>query len=83
MSDVVCYRVSENRLNRLRELSKATQRELYNKLDLLNTLYSIAFPDYSPEGHPLSSMPFTGNPDHDKQYSDALVKAVRGKFEEE
>ena len=49
MSDVVCYRVSENRLNRLREHAKATRRELYNKVDLLNKLYAIVFPDYVPE----------------------------------
>ena len=82
MSDVVFQRVSKNRLNRVRELSKTTQQELYNKLDLLNTIYGIVFPDYSPEGHPLSSMPFNGNAGHDKQYSDVLVKAIKRKFEE-
>lgn len=82
MSDVVFQRVPKSRLNRLRELSKTTQQELYNKLDLLNTVYSIVFPDYCPEGHPSSSMPFTGDPSHDKQYSDMLVKAIRSRFGE-
>lgn len=82
MSDVVCYRVSENRLNRLREHAKTTRRELYNKVDLLNKLYAIVFPDYVPEGTALCSMPFSGDPANDRQYADKLVDAVINKFKE-
>lgn len=82
MSDVAFQIVSKNRLNRLRELSKATQQELYNKLDLLNKLYAIVFPDYVPEGTPLCSMPFNGDPANDRQYTDKLVDAVINKFKE-
>lgn len=82
MSDVVCYRMSKERLDRLSKTYENVRNELYNKLDLLNKLYAIVFPDYVPEGTPLCSMPFSGDPANDRQYADKLVDAVINKFKE-
>jgi len=82
MSGVNYTCMSEERLNRLSKTYKKVRNELYNKLDLLNKLYAIVFPDYVPEGTPLCSMPFSGDPANDKQYADKLVDAVINKFKE-
>ena len=82
MSGVNYTCVSEERLNRLSKTYKKVRNELYNKLDLLNKLYAIVFPDYVPEGTPLCSMPFSGDPANDRQYADKLVDAVINKFKE-
>lgn len=82
MSGVNYTCMSEDRLNRLSKTYKKVRNELYNKLDLLNKLYAIVFPDYVPEGTPLCSMPFSGDPANDKQYADKLVDTVINKFKE-
>ena len=82
MLDVNFTCVSEKRLERLRQTNKNVRNELYNKLDLLNTLYGIVFPNYVPEGSPLCSMPFSGDPENDRQYAEKLVDAVKHKFKE-
>lgn len=66
-----------HKIERLHEFNDKVQAELNNKIDLLNTLYRIAFPDYVPEGKPRHSMPFTGDPVNDNKYEAKLVRKFK------
>lgn len=73
---------ANRRTSRLNEVDKRIRDEYYHKLDVLNEIYSIAFPEYKPEGNPLCSMPFVGDAKSDKVLERQLIRAIERKFKE-
>lgn len=82
MDGVKMLETANRRSERLKEFEKQLRDEYRHKLDVLNKIYSIVFPEYNPKGNPLCSMPFVGDPANDKSLEQQLIEEIKRKFEE-
>lgn len=83
MDGVKMLEAENRKMDRLNEAENQLRNEYHHKLDVLNEIYSVAFPDYSTKGKPLCSMPFVGDPGNDQALERQLIEEIKRKFEEE